>query len=265
MYFMLKGAIMEIKDWRGYAIINAILWGIVLIMVFYPKTVFGGGFHYKDLNIQEQFFIAQEIKRSLVESKMKKVSAKKVSVKDLFKRLNKTSKKKVIKKPSKKVSSGDTTYKKILKYYLKYNKISYKQPQWAVKQTARAVVDAAKEFGLNPETLAAVVLKESGLRYKLHHRPVTVKVNGQRKRVQAIGLTGVIYEFHSSLKNIGIYSKKELWNIKQNVRACAHILVKYGARRNLPRALGRYYGKNNRSYARKVVRIKRAMRIGKVL
>ncbi len=126
------------------------------------------------------------------------------------------------------------------------------------KIITEAVLTYSKEYNIDPITLTAVLAKESSLRQYPNHLPVMVKIPLKKnwtkigtKEVQAVGMGGVIFEIWKyELAEIGIKTRKSLFNIKNNIKATAKILSIYmherrqikGTASREESALLRYYG-----------------------
>jgi len=154
----------------------------------------------------------------------------------------KSSAKKLFKKISVKPSTSSINYKRLL------NK--YKKSRGFRNTISKEVQKASKEFGIPEKLLLAVLIRESSLNPLLVHSRVKVKTPKGRKVVNAVGLGGIIWEIHySKLKKLGIYSRSQLFNVRNNIRATAAILEIYSKWKRIPgtsnkwqSALVRYYG-----------------------
>jgi len=192
-----------------------------------------------DKSLREKIMIQTEFIKT--KNKLKEVNkTKKLKIQDLFKDLNTTS---------------------ALETYLNdYNKRSYKVPRWAINSIIKHSKNVDKEYNVDYTLILAIAIRESGFRYDLNHKPVKTKVYGELKTVQAKGLTGIIFDFHAKrLKKAHIY-RGDLFDIHQNLRACAIILKHYRVDKNKKRALAKFYGANNYKYAQEVIAIQNKLK-----
>ena len=151
------------------------------------------------------------------------------------------------------------------------------------REIVDAVIEYSEEYNIDPVTLASLLAKESSMNQYAKHSQVFVKVPLKKNwtkigtaKCKAVGMGGVIYEIWKyELAEIGIKNRKNLYNIRLNIKAAAKILSIYMHERKQLKhtstreesALLRYYGVTrdkrgvpNKTYSTQVYKIRKTVR-----
>jgi soluble lytic murein transglycosylase-like protein len=131
----------------------------------------------------------------------------------------------------------------------------------AREQILVAILEAAEEFQVSPIVLYGILQTESSFQSWVKHNETTILKNNVSIKVRAIGLGGILWEWHGEdLKANGIAeTKADLYDPVVNIRGTAYIFsrmkdmpMKNGAKSARESALLRYFGGNYQDYITRV-------------
>lgn len=108
-----------------------------------------------------------------------------------------------------------------------------------------SILTESKRYGISPLLLFTIIFNESSFKRKTQHKEVITKVNKRYRKVKALGLGGIIFEFWEKelLKYKIIKRRTDLLKTKNNIEAIAFILASFKNKGyNLNESLKRYYG-----------------------
>jgi len=123
------------------------------------------------------------------------------------------------------------------------------------------IISESEKYGMNPLILYSMCYVESSFRHWLEHETATIQKNGKPHKVKAVGLTGVVWEWHSEdLISAGIAETRgDLFDPVVNLRAGAlvynkmyHMEMHKSARYKDESALLRYFGGDYISYLNRI-------------
>lgn len=143
----------------------------------------------------------------------------------------------------------------LLNYEYKVNNIKKNQ-----EKILNSILKYSTEYEISPIVLYSIIRTESQFKHNIEHPIVTLKSG---KKVRAVGLGGVIWEFWGSkLKKEGIAnSRDDLFKIEVNVAASAFVLSEFlkldqlkNTSSKLESALARYYGSAKAGYQNKIAK-----------
>jgi hypothetical protein len=131
----------------------------------------------------------------------------------------------------------------------------------AREQILVAILEAAEEFQVSPIILYGILQTESSLQSWVKHNETTIVKNNVSIKVRAIGLGGIIWEWHGEdlVANGIAETKADLYDPVVNIRGTAYIFsmmkgmpMKSGAKSARESALLRYFGGNYQAYVTRV-------------
>lgn len=123
------------------------------------------------------------------------------------------------------------------------------------------ILSESEKYGMNPLILYSIAYTESTFRHWLEHETATIQKNGKPVKIKAVGLMGVVWEWHGEeLKEAGIAEiRGDLFDPVTNIRAGAfiynkmyHMEMHKSAKYKDESALLRYFGGDNISYVQKI-------------
>lgn len=152
----------------------------------------------------------------------------------------------------KQVSITDLMISDMLKYKYLNDEFRY--------ELANLIVENANKFNIDPKLLYAFIKTESAFNVKAMHKPTRVKALNYKK-IQAIGLGGVVWEFWGNelVTNTSIQKKSELRDYRKNIEATAYIISELSnkkkhrlAKNDIDTIAIWYYGRYSYDYISKI-------------
>lgn len=138
------------------------------------------------------------------------------------------------------------------------NKIDYISENEKLK-IFNSIIKNSEIYNINPIVLYSVLYTESSLKPYMEHKETYI--HSLKKRIKAVGLGGVVWEFWSDdlKKNNIAQTRQDLFEIETNIAASAYILNTYKSQNQLDKAktnvdsmLMRYYGSSSANYEGKI-------------
>ena len=123
------------------------------------------------------------------------------------------------------------------------------------------VIAESTKYNINPIILYSLLHVESSMRFWIQHTPVNIIIKKKKRRIQAVGLGGVVWEWWGDkLKVAGIAEvRSDLFNPEVNIKSAAFILNEFskmdklkGTKSKDESMLRRYFGGNFKSYSDKI-------------
>lgn len=152
----------------------------------------------------------------------------------------------------KQVSITDLMISDMIKYKYLNDEFRY--------ELANLIVENANKFNIDPKLLYAFIKTESAFNVKAIHKPTRVKALNYKK-IQAIGLGGVVWEFWGDelVTNTSIQKKSELRDYRKNIEATAYIISELSnkkkhrlAKNDIDTIAIWYYGRYSYDYISKI-------------
>lgn len=122
-----------------------------------------------------------------------------------------------------------------------------------------SIIKNSEIYNINPIVLYSVLYTESSLKPYMEHKETYIP--SLKKRIKAVGLGGVVWEFWKDdlNKNNIAQTRQDLFEIETNIAASAYILNTYKSQNQLDKAktnvdsmLMRYYGSSSANYEGKI-------------
>jgi soluble lytic murein transglycosylase-like protein len=123
---------------------------------------------------------------------------------------------------------------------------------WQTKQIESIVEREAQKHNINPKIVYNLIEAESSGRVKARHPLIKIRVKGKLITTRAVGLMGVIQEYHFAGTKEQL--EKPVHNISTGVKVLANCIKK--SKGNLVKGLMRYNGQVNNidySYIYKII------------
>lgn len=129
------------------------------------------------------------------------------------------------------------------------------------KDIIETVLTVANQYKINPLIIYSLLHAESSMNFFIEHTPVVQNINNKQVKTNALGLGGVIWEWHSDdLIREGIAEvKSDLYDPKINIRATAFVYDKMyklekikDAKSQDESAMLRYFGAANKGYFERI-------------